>query len=49
MLENMAKKVDKEAEEEKELYEKFSCYCQTGTADLSKTISESTAKVPSKI
>jgi len=46
LLENMAKKVDKEANEEKELYDKFSCYCKTGTADLSKTIGDSSAKVP---
>merc|ERR1719389_366206 len=47
LLQTMAKKVEKEGEEEKELYEKFMCYCKTGASDLSAAISESTAKVPS--
>jgi len=47
LLQAMAKKVEKEGEEEKELYEKFMCYCKTGAADLGSAISESNAKVPS--
>merc|ERR1719162_1762759 len=42
----MAKKVEKEGEQEKDLYEKFMCYCKTGASDLSGAISDSTAKVP---
>jgi uncharacterized protein YoxC/outer membrane murein-binding lipoprotein Lpp len=46
MLQGMAKKVAAEGEKEKELYEKFNCYCKTGGAELSQSISRSTAKVP---
>jgi len=46
LLQAMAKKVEKEGEQEKELYEKFMCYCKTGASDLSTAIGDSTAKVP---
>merc|ERR550532_722457 len=46
LLENMAKKLSQEAKKEEELYDKFACYCKTGTADLTTAITESTAKVP---
>eukprot|EP00929_Paragymnodinium_shiwhaense_P000200 TRINITY_DN100446_c0_g1_i1.p1 TRINITY_DN100446_c0_g1~~TRINITY_DN100446_c0_g1_i1.p1 ORF type:complete len:719 (-),score=289.05 TRINITY_DN100446_c0_g1_i1:98-2254(-) len=46
LLENMAKKVAAEGEKEKELYEKFNCYCKTGTRDLEESISLNNAKVP---
>jgi len=46
LLQQMAKKVEKEGEEEKELYEKFMCYCKNGAADLTSAISNSQAQVP---
>merc|ERR1719162_193392 len=42
----MAKKVEKEGDKEKELYEKFMCYCKTGGSDLTTAIGESQAQVP---
>lgn len=47
LLQAMAKKVEKEGKEEQELYDKFMCYCKNGAADLSLSISDSNAKVPS--
>jgi len=46
MLQAMQKKVEAEGEKEKELYEKFMCYCKTGGSDLSASISAAEAKVP---
>jgi len=46
LLQTMANKVEKEGDKEKELYEKFMCYCKTGGNDLSVAISESSASVP---
>jgi hypothetical protein len=46
LLEAMAKKVAAEGETEKELYEKFKCYCKTGGADLQESINGNDAKVP---
>lgn len=46
MLQNMAKKVAEEGEAEKALFEKFMCYCKTGTFDLQKSIGENNAQVP---
>jgi len=46
LLEGMAKKVAEEGEQEKDLYEKFACYCKTGAADLEQSISGNNAKVP---
>eukprot|EP00929_Paragymnodinium_shiwhaense_P014906 TRINITY_DN1228_c0_g2_i1.p1 TRINITY_DN1228_c0_g2~~TRINITY_DN1228_c0_g2_i1.p1 ORF type:complete len:762 (-),score=311.17 TRINITY_DN1228_c0_g2_i1:123-2336(-) len=46
LLENLSKKVSAEGEEEKELYEKFACYCKTGSSDLQASISGNNAKVP---
>jgi len=46
LLQNMQKKVEKEGEKEKELYEKFMCYCKTGGGELSLSINTATAKVP---
>jgi septal ring factor EnvC (AmiA/AmiB activator) len=47
LLQAMAKKVEKEGQKEKDLYEKFMCYCKNGAADLNLAISDSSAKVPS--
>jgi len=46
LLQNLAKKVAAEGEEEKELFEKFQCYCKTGASDLQASISGNNAKVP---
>lgn len=46
LLQNLLKQVEKEGEKEKELYEKFSCYCMNGRADLETSISDNDAKVP---
>jgi hypothetical protein len=47
LLQAMQKKVQKEGEQEKELYEKYMCYCKTGGQDLSLGISAAQQKVPS--
>jgi septal ring factor EnvC (AmiA/AmiB activator) len=46
MLESMVKKVEAEGEREKELYEKYMCYCKTSGGDLSKSISDADTKIP---
>jgi uncharacterized coiled-coil DUF342 family protein len=46
LLQGMAKKVAAEGEKEKELFEKFNCYCKNGGSDLQQSISSSTTKVP---
>jgi len=46
LLQGMAKKVAAEGEKEKDLFEKFECYCKNGGSDLQQSISSSTAKVP---
>merc|ERR1719161_3120497 len=46
MLQMMQKKIEAEGEKEKELYEKFLCYCRTAKADLTKAVADSTASVP---
>eukprot|EP00408_Alexandrium_pacificum_P063938 CAMPEP_0171176556 /NCGR_PEP_ID=MMETSP0790-20130122/11795_1 /TAXON_ID=2925 /ORGANISM="Alexandrium catenella, Strain OF101" /LENGTH=702 /DNA_ID=CAMNT_0011641447 /DNA_START=87 /DNA_END=2195 /DNA_ORIENTATION=+ len=47
MLQAMQKKVQEEGEKEKELHEKFVCYCKTSGGDLQQTIATAEAKVPS--
>merc|ERR1719454_192924 len=42
----MLKKVQAEGEKEKELYEKYMCYCQTSGGDLKKNIADANTKVP---
>jgi hypothetical protein len=49
MLQAMQRRVEKEGDKEKDLYEKFECYCRNGAGDLSKSISEAEAKVPSLV
>jgi septal ring factor EnvC (AmiA/AmiB activator) len=46
MLQAMSKQVTKEGEREKELFDKFMCYCKTGTGDLTKSISDAETKLP---
>jgi predicted nucleic acid-binding Zn-ribbon protein len=44
MLQMMQKKVEAEGVREKELFDKFVCYCNTGGADLTKSIADAEAK-----
>eukprot|EP00928_Gymnodinium_smaydae_P069135 TRINITY_DN5252_c0_g2_i1.p1 TRINITY_DN5252_c0_g2~~TRINITY_DN5252_c0_g2_i1.p1 ORF type:complete len:747 (-),score=269.14 TRINITY_DN5252_c0_g2_i1:84-2189(-) len=46
MLQAMQKKVTAEGEKEKELYEKFMCYCKTSGGSLKETIANADTKVP---
>jgi len=46
MLQMMQKKIAAEGEAEKELYEKYMCWCKTGGADLAKSIADAEAKIP---
>jgi len=46
MLQAMQKKVTQEGDRETELFEKFSCYCKTGSGDLSKSIGDAETKLP---
>jgi len=46
MLQAMQKKVNTEGAKEKELYDKFACYCRNGAGELSKSISEAETKIP---
>merc|ERR1719504_305289 len=46
MLQAMKGKVEAEGEKEKELFEKFMCYCKNGDEALAKSISEAETKVP---
>lgn len=46
MLQKMQTKIAAEGKKEEELYEKFVCYCQTGGADLTASITAAENKVP---
>merc|ERR1719440_1472065 len=46
MLQAMEKKVTAEGEKEKELFDKFMCYCKSGGEALTKSISEAETKIP---
>merc|ERR1719207_336748 len=46
MLQAMEKKVSAEGEKEKELFDKFMCYCKNGDEALAKSISDAEAKSP---
>ena len=46
MIQNMQKQVEQQGEKEKDLFEKFMCYCQSGTADLEKSIADAETKIP---
>merc|ERR1719387_3423095 len=46
MLQAMEKKVEAEGEKEKELFEKYMCYCKTAGSDLSKSVADAKTKVP---
>merc|ERR1719454_2062700 len=46
MLQAMQKKVEAEGEKEKELFEKYMCYCKNSGGDLSKSIGSAETKIP---
>jgi len=46
LLQSMQKKVEQEGKDEKELYDKFMCYCKTGGGDLGSSISVAEEKIP---
>eukprot|EP00444_Apocalathium_aciculiferum_P053954 CAMPEP_0183600462 /NCGR_PEP_ID=MMETSP0371-20130417/179950_1 /TAXON_ID=268820 /ORGANISM="Peridinium aciculiferum, Strain PAER-2" /LENGTH=731 /DNA_ID=CAMNT_0025812543 /DNA_START=70 /DNA_END=2265 /DNA_ORIENTATION=+ len=46
LLQSMQKRVTEEGEAEKELYEKFMCYCTHGKSDLEKSVGDAETKVP---
>jgi len=46
LLQDMQKKIEAEGERDKELFDKFMCYCQTGAGDLEKSIKAAEAKIP---
>merc|ERR1719313_3093468 len=46
MLVAMQKKVEAEGEKEKELFEKYMCYCKTSGGDLAKSIDAAGTKMP---
>jgi len=45
MLQTMQKKVEAEGEKEKEMFDKFMCYCKNSGGDLQKSIGDSEDKV----
>lgn len=46
MLQIMKKKVEAQGEKDKELYEKFMCYCKNSGAGLKNSIAAATTKIP---
>jgi len=46
MLQAMSKKVLSEGEREEELFNKFMCYCKTGTSDLTASIDAAETRIP---
>merc|ERR1719428_2532801 len=46
MLQMMSKKVEAEGEKEKELFEKFMCYCKSSKGTLAKSIEDAETKIP---
>merc|ERR1719262_926815 len=45
LLQKMQASVEAEGEKEKELMEKFMCYCKTGSGDLASSIDAAEAKI----
>merc|ERR1719456_686927 len=45
LMQDMQKEIEAEGATEKELYDKFMCFCETGEADLAKSIESAKAKV----
>merc|ERR1719506_2042598 len=45
LMQNMQKEIETEGEKEKELYEKFMCFCKTSYAELTKKDEDAKAKI----
>jgi len=45
LLQHMQEKVTAEGKKEEELFEKFMCYCKSGSGDLKKSISDAETKI----
>merc|ERR1719428_1022406 len=45
LMQNMQKEVEAEGKKEKELYDKFMCFCETTGAETAKATSDATAKL----
>jgi len=46
MLQKMQGKVAEEGKRDEELFDKFMCYCKTGSGDLESSIAQAKAKIP---
>merc|ERR1719230_899352 len=46
MLQNMQKKIQAEADKEKELFDKYMCYCKNAGGDLQASIDAAGDKIP---
>merc|ERR1719201_1769237 len=46
MLQMMMKKIEEEGVKEKELYDKFMCYCKNADETLGKSIGDANTKIP---
>merc|ERR1719272_2684733 len=46
MLQMMSKKIAEEGEKEKEQFDRFMCYCETGGESLKKSIADAETKIP---
>jgi predicted nucleic acid-binding Zn-ribbon protein len=46
LLQNMEKKVSSEGEKERELFDKYMCYCKNGASALEKSIADAGNKIP---
>jgi len=46
MLQNLKTKVEGEGEKEREIHEKYMCYCKNGAASLEKSIADAGPKLP---
>jgi len=46
MLQTMQKKVMEEGEKEEELYEKFLCWCKSGSSELTASVQAAETKMP---
>merc|ERR1719261_995851 len=44
LMQNMQKEIEIEGEKEKELFDKFMCYCQGNSGDLAKSVADAKAK-----
>jgi len=46
MLQDMQKNIEAEGERDKELFDKFMCYCTQGKVDLEKAVKDAETKIP---